>query len=76
MECAAPWLTRGTGLYLAKNGIRALEVLGLADAVLAQAVCMSHRGILDHTTTAGSANQLSMAQPAVRAVRKTFADAR
>jgi 2-polyprenyl-6-methoxyphenol hydroxylase-like FAD-dependent oxidoreductase len=43
------WPTRGTGLYLPGNGIRALGALGLADAVLDRAVCMSHQRILDHT---------------------------
>ena len=39
----------GTGLYLPGNGVRALRALGLADKVLARAVCMSHQRILDHT---------------------------
>ena len=49
IERAASWPTRGTGLYLPGNGIRALGALGLANAVLARAVCMSHQRILDHT---------------------------
>ena len=49
IERAASWPTRGTGLYLPGNGIRALGALGLADTVLARAVCMSHQRILDHT---------------------------
>jgi 2-polyprenyl-6-methoxyphenol hydroxylase-like FAD-dependent oxidoreductase len=39
----------GTGLYLPGNGVRALGALGLADKVMARAVCMSHQRILDHT---------------------------
>jgi 2-polyprenyl-6-methoxyphenol hydroxylase-like FAD-dependent oxidoreductase len=31
IERAASWPTRGTGLYLPGNGVRALEALGLAD---------------------------------------------
>ena len=49
IERATSWPTSGTGLYLPGNGVRALEALGLADAVLARAVCMSHQRILDHT---------------------------
>jgi 2-heptyl-3-hydroxy-4(1H)-quinolone synthase len=49
IERAASWPTRGTGLYLPGNGVRALGVLGLADTVLARAVCMSYQRILDHT---------------------------
>ena len=49
IERATSWPTRGTGLYLPGNGVRALEALGLADTVLARAVCMSHQRILDHT---------------------------
>ena len=49
IERAASWPTRGTGLYLPGNGVRALGALGLADTVLARAVCMSHQRILDHT---------------------------
>ena len=48
IERATSWPTRGTGLYLPGNGVRALEVLGFADTVLARAVCMSHQRILDH----------------------------
>jgi 2-polyprenyl-6-methoxyphenol hydroxylase-like FAD-dependent oxidoreductase len=49
IERAASWPTRGTGLYLPGNGFRALGALGLADTVLARAVCVSHQRILDHT---------------------------
>ena len=48
IERAASWPTRGTGLYLPGNGVRALGALGLADTVLARAVCMSYQRILDH----------------------------
>ena len=49
IERAASWPSSGTGLYIPGNGVRALEALGLADQVLARAVCMSHQRILDHT---------------------------
>ena len=49
IERAASWPTGGTGLYLPGNGVRALGALGLADTVLARAICMSHQRILDHT---------------------------
>jgi 2-polyprenyl-6-methoxyphenol hydroxylase-like FAD-dependent oxidoreductase len=49
IERAASWPAGGTGLYLPGNGVRALGALGLADKVLARAVCMSHQRILDHT---------------------------
>lgn len=49
IERAASWPTRGTGLFLPGNGVRALDVLGLADTVLARAISMSHQRILDHT---------------------------
>jgi 2-polyprenyl-6-methoxyphenol hydroxylase-like FAD-dependent oxidoreductase len=49
IERATSWLAGGTGLYLPGNGVRALGALGLADKVLARAVCMSHQRILDHT---------------------------
>jgi 2-polyprenyl-6-methoxyphenol hydroxylase-like FAD-dependent oxidoreductase len=49
IERAASWPAGGTGLYLPGNGVRALAALGLADAVLARAVRMSHQRILDHT---------------------------
>jgi 2-polyprenyl-6-methoxyphenol hydroxylase-like FAD-dependent oxidoreductase len=48
IERAASWPATGTGLYLPGNGVRALGALGLADKVLARAVCMSHQRILDH----------------------------
>ena len=48
-ERAVSWPTGGTGLYLPGNGVRALGALGLADQVLARAVCLSHQRILDHT---------------------------
>jgi 2-polyprenyl-6-methoxyphenol hydroxylase-like FAD-dependent oxidoreductase len=48
VERAASWPAGGTGLYLPGNGVRALAALGLADKVLARAVCMSHQRILDH----------------------------
>jgi len=48
IERAASWPPGGTGLYLPGNGVRVLEALGLADQVLARAVCMSHQRILDH----------------------------
>jgi FAD-dependent urate hydroxylase len=49
IERTSSWPTSGTGLYLPGNGVRALGALGLADQVLARAVCMSHQRILDHT---------------------------
>ena len=49
IERAAMWPAGGTGLYLPGNGVRALRALGVADAVLARAVRMSHQRILDHT---------------------------
>jgi len=49
IERAASWPAGGTGLYLPGNGVRALGALGLADAVEARAVRMSHQRILDHT---------------------------
>jgi len=49
IERAASWPAAGTGLYLPANGVRALGTLGLADALLARAVRMSHQRILDHT---------------------------
>jgi 2-polyprenyl-6-methoxyphenol hydroxylase-like FAD-dependent oxidoreductase len=49
IERAASWPAGGTGLYLPGNGVRALGALGLADAVVARAVRMSHQRILDHT---------------------------
>jgi 2-polyprenyl-6-methoxyphenol hydroxylase-like FAD-dependent oxidoreductase len=49
VERAASWPAGGTGLYLPGNGVRALGALGLADKVLARAVCMPHQRILDHT---------------------------
>lgn len=49
IERVASWPSSGTGLYIPGNGVRALEALGLADQVLARAVCMSHQRILDHT---------------------------
>jgi len=49
IERAASWPAGGTGLYLPGNGVRALGALGLADKVLARAVCMSHQRILDNT---------------------------
>ena len=49
IERAASCQAGGTGLYLPGNGVRALGALGLADKVLARAVCMSHQRILDHT---------------------------
>jgi 2-polyprenyl-6-methoxyphenol hydroxylase-like FAD-dependent oxidoreductase len=48
IERAASWPASGTGLYLPGNGVRALDALGLADKVLARAVCMSQQRILDH----------------------------
>jgi 2-polyprenyl-6-methoxyphenol hydroxylase-like FAD-dependent oxidoreductase len=48
VERAASWSARGTGLYIPGNGVRALGGLGLADTVLARAVCMSHQRILSH----------------------------
>ncbi|HET9265184.1 MAG TPA: FAD-dependent monooxygenase [Vicinamibacterales bacterium] len=48
IERAASWPVTGTGVYLPGNGVRALGALGLADKVLARAVCMSHQRILDH----------------------------
>ena len=48
IERARSWQAGGTGLYLPGNGVRALGALGLADKVLARAVCMSHQRILDH----------------------------
>ena len=49
VERAASWPSSGTGLYIPGNGVRALKALGLADRVLARAVCMSHQRVLDHT---------------------------
>src|SRR5688500_7678181 len=49
IERATSWPAGGTGLYLPGNGVRALGTLGLADKMLARAVCMSHQRILDHT---------------------------
>ena len=49
VERAASWPSSGTGLYIPGNGVRALKDLGLADRVLARAVCMSHQRVLDHT---------------------------
>jgi 2-polyprenyl-6-methoxyphenol hydroxylase-like FAD-dependent oxidoreductase len=49
IERVASWPPGATGLYLPGNGVRGLEALGLADQVLARAVCMSHQRILDHT---------------------------
>ncbi len=49
IERAVSWPAAGTGLYLPGNGVRALAALGLADTVLARAVCMSHQRVLDHT---------------------------
>jgi 2-polyprenyl-6-methoxyphenol hydroxylase-like FAD-dependent oxidoreductase len=49
IERVASWPSGGTGLYIPGNGVRALEALGLADQVLARAVCMSHQRILNNT---------------------------
>jgi 2-polyprenyl-6-methoxyphenol hydroxylase-like FAD-dependent oxidoreductase len=48
IERAGSWPASTTGLYLPGNGVRALGALGLAEKVLARAVCMSHQRILDH----------------------------
>jgi 2-polyprenyl-6-methoxyphenol hydroxylase-like FAD-dependent oxidoreductase len=49
IERAGSWPTTGSGLYIPGNGVRALKRLGLADEVLAGAVCLSHQRVLDHT---------------------------
>jgi 2-polyprenyl-6-methoxyphenol hydroxylase-like FAD-dependent oxidoreductase len=48
IERAAAWPVTGAGLYLPGNGVRAITALGLADALMARAVPMSHQRILDH----------------------------
>ena len=49
IERVPSWPPGGTGMYIPGNGVRALETLGLADQVLARAVCMSHQRLRDHT---------------------------
>jgi 2-polyprenyl-6-methoxyphenol hydroxylase-like FAD-dependent oxidoreductase len=49
VERASSWSPGGTGLYIPGNGVRALRTLGVADALPARAVYMSHQRVLDHT---------------------------
>jgi 2-polyprenyl-6-methoxyphenol hydroxylase-like FAD-dependent oxidoreductase len=49
IERAGSWPAAGAGLYVPGNGVRALAMLGLADAVLTRAVRITRQRILDHT---------------------------
>jgi FAD-dependent urate hydroxylase len=48
IERAGGWEDAGTGLYLPANGVRALQALGLEQAVAAQAAPIPHQRLLDH----------------------------
>jgi 2-polyprenyl-6-methoxyphenol hydroxylase-like FAD-dependent oxidoreductase len=48
IERAGGWEDVGTGLYLPANGVRALQALGLEQAVAAQAAPIPHQRLLDH----------------------------
>jgi 2-polyprenyl-6-methoxyphenol hydroxylase-like FAD-dependent oxidoreductase len=48
VERATGLSVSGAGLYLPGNGVRAMAALGLADALMARAVRISHQRILDH----------------------------
>jgi FAD-dependent urate hydroxylase len=48
IERAAAWDAAGTGMYLPANGTRALQALGLEDAVAARAATITHQRLLDH----------------------------
>jgi FAD-dependent urate hydroxylase len=48
IERAGGWQDAGTGMYLPANGVRALRVLGLDEAVAAQAASIPRQRLLDH----------------------------
>jgi FAD-dependent urate hydroxylase len=48
IERASGWEMAGTGMYLPANGVRALRVLGLEQAVAARAVKIPRQRLLDH----------------------------
>jgi FAD-dependent urate hydroxylase len=48
IERASGWEMAGTGMYLPANGVRALQALGLEQAVAARAVEIPRQRLLDH----------------------------
>ena len=48
VERTTAWTPAGTGIYLPANGVRALQSLGLGDAVTPASVRMTHQRILDN----------------------------
>ena len=48
IERTTAWTPAGTGIYLPANGVRALQSLGLGDAVTSRAVRMTYQRILDN----------------------------
>ena len=48
IERTTAWTPAGTGIYLPANGVRALQSLGLGDAVTSRSVRMTHQRILDN----------------------------
>ena len=48
IEREAGWEAAGTGMYLPANGVRALGVLGLGEAVAARAAPITRQRLLDH----------------------------
>jgi FAD-dependent urate hydroxylase len=48
IERASGWEMAGTGMYLPANGVRALQALGLGEAVAARAVEIPCQRLLDH----------------------------
>jgi 2-polyprenyl-6-methoxyphenol hydroxylase-like FAD-dependent oxidoreductase len=48
IERTTAWTPAGTGIYLPANGVRALQSLGLGDAVMAGSVRMTAQRILDN----------------------------
>ena len=48
IERITAWTPAGTGIYLPANGVRALQSLGLGDAVTSRSVRMTYQRILDN----------------------------
>ena len=48
IERTTAWTPAGTGIYLPANGVRALQSLGLGDAVTSRSVRMTYQRILDN----------------------------
>ena len=48
IERTTAWTPAGTGIYLPANGVRALQSLGIGDAVTSRSVRMTYQRILDN----------------------------